>query len=83
MAIFKRMTKKEIKEKFTYYGFFCGIVPIYLDSKPCPTLAVRNWYPDLILDVVSNFWQALNYIGVFINPDFEYGFAITITGEID
>lgn len=30
MAIFKRLTKEQIKQDFDHYGMFMGIVPIYV-----------------------------------------------------
>lgn len=54
MAIFDRLPNDFIRGEFTHYGLVCGIVPVYisLDSTE-PSLAVANWCPDVLFDIVT------------------------------
>jgi hypothetical protein len=72
MAIFNRLTKKEIYEEFQYEGWFY-LCPIYSTDpdKGVPCLQEKNWVPEWWLDL--NTWgaQTYNMVGSFFNPEYE------------
>ncbi|WP_368872424.1 hypothetical protein [Proteus terrae] len=54
MAIFKRLTKEQITRDYDHYALFMGIVPIYVgDVYGECKVAVRNWWPDWLLDLAE------------------------------
>ncbi|CBJ79829.1 hypothetical protein XBJ1_0688 [Xenorhabdus bovienii SS-2004] len=54
MAIFKHLTKDEIKRDYDHYGLFMGLIPVYVgDVHGECRLAVRNWLPDWLFDVAD------------------------------
>lgn len=83
MAIFKRLTKEEIRKNFKYKGLAYGIVPIYLSclDDPAPNVEVRNWIPDWTFEVVS--WLYF-FLFDMIDPlgTNDRAFPFKITGKI-
>ena len=55
MAIIGRIPAAQLGTVYTHYGWFCGLVPIYVGdvSSEAPRVAVRNWIPDWTLDVAD------------------------------
>jgi hypothetical protein len=86
MAIlFDRVPAAEIGTRYTHFGRFYGIVPVYLGDPfgPCPDVAVRNGWPDWLLDVADLLWSAAAWVHGLIDPDFDHpGFMFTVTGRI-
>src|SRR3546814_8787998 len=71
MAIFfDRVPKSDLGTKFTHLGRFYGIVPVYLGDPlgPAPTVAVRNGWPDWLLDVADWIWNAAVWACQLVNP---------------
>jgi hypothetical protein len=83
MAMFQRMSDSYIKEHFTHYGIFCGVVPIYMTDSDMPDIAVRNGYPDFLLDIVAFAWQVMSIVAEFVVKDYEPGFLFEMYGEIE
>ncbi|SPY08069.1 hypothetical protein [Oligella urethralis] len=83
MAIFKRMTKEEMKEQgLTHKGIMFGFCPVYLgdlDSEG-PNVVVRNWFPDWLFDLGYFLDSATRMTLPFNDED---PFKILVTGEID
>lgn len=62
MAIFKRLTKEQIKQDYDHYALFMCIVPIYVgDVHGQCRVAVRNWWPDCLLDLADFVHQFTPY----------------------
>lgn len=73
MAVFKRLTKDQIRSQFQYTGLFMGCVPVYVgDPYGDCVLAVRNGWPEWLLD-------AADALSSVVPGDF---YAIKLTGEI-
>lgn len=83
MAIFGKLTDAEIYAEFTHVGMFCGLVPVYMTLDDTPNVAVKNGYPDFLLDIVSFIWQVANMAASYTDPNFEPGFNFDVIGEID
>ncbi|HGP5909348.1 hypothetical protein LH673_02460 [Morganella morganii] len=73
MAIFNRLTEEQIKQDYDHYGLFMGIVPIYVgDHEGEFRVAVRNWWPDWLLDLADAISRLTPY---------DY-WSIKLTGQI-
>ncbi|MNU46282.1 hypothetical protein D3C71_351410 [compost metagenome] len=85
MAILQRMSAEEICAEYTHYGRLYKVVPVYLGEPfgDAPKVAVRNWWPDWLLDVADWVWNVAASCMQSINPEFEHpGFMIAVDGEI-
>src|SRR3546814_9993204 len=69
-----RVPKSDLGTKCTHLGRFYGIVPVYLGDPlgPAPTVAVRNGWPDWLLDVADWIWNAAVWACQLVNPAFEH-----------
>ena len=83
MAIFQRMSKSDI-EQYTHYALFLGFVPVYFreeGGEGC-AMAVRNWWPEWIMDAGEFLFSLFCWCASLIDPSFEAEYPITLTGEI-
>lgn len=80
MALIKRFTKEQIARDYDVYGWFYGVVPVYVGDphKAECRVAVRNWIPEWTLDAACAVVAFLTAVGFMSNQ----GIAIKITGEI-
>lgn len=75
MPIFNNLSKAQIQQHYTHYGWFCNLVPIYVsDVDGECNVQVRNWVPEWTLDVAA-------WIADTIPND--VGYPIRITGRIE
>lgn len=83
MAIFKRLTKEQIKKNFKYKALAYGVIPVYFSDleDPYPIVVVRNWVPDWTLEVASYVYFLFFDL---VDPYHlqERAFPFTITGKI-
>ena len=83
MAVLKRLSKEEISENFDYYGYMFGIVPVYVgDPYGQARIAVRNWVPEWVMDVMEVIHRLAVAAIQSINQEFEPTFAIRLKGKI-
>jgi hypothetical protein len=85
MAIFRgRLTPEQIRT-YTHYGRFLGLVPIYFAEEGADgcRLAVRNGWPEWLLDVANALFFVWCYVATTLVPDLEPRFPIVLTGEIE
>jgi hypothetical protein len=84
MAIFKRLSKKEIKENYTHYALAYGIYPVYIKGIfPCCdddalSVAVRNWFPEWGLTALD--WIVQTILSIRGKENL---FMFRVTGEIN
>lgn len=84
MAVLKRLSKKEISDNFEYYGYMFGIVPVYVgDPHGQVRIAVRNWVPEWVMDVMEVIHGLAVTAMQSINREFEPTFAIKLKGKIN
>ena len=84
MSIFDPIPQSELGTKYTHYGWFAGLVQIYMGNvdSEAPDVAERNWVP------VWYFWAVEQMFGLFcdacalFNPAFVPVFPMLITGKI-
>ena len=58
MAIINQLSKQEIYKNFSHYGWIFGIIPIYVgDPDGECMVAVRNWIPDGVLEIMEMIYQ--------------------------
>ena len=81
MSIFHPVPKEELGTVYTHYGWFMGIVPVYVggleDGQELCT-SVRNWCPEFVMDVAEGIHHCLSSL-VVVEDSY---FSFTITGEI-
>lgn len=85
MAIIHRMSRTEIRSRYTHYGLLYGCIPVYVDMRqdPAPEVAVRNWLPDWLMDVGDLVFMMAVHTMQAIRPDYEPEFFIKLTGKIE
>ncbi|ENI8058130.1 hypothetical protein ABZX01_003784 [Vibrio vulnificus] len=82
MAIFKhRLTKEEIERDYTHHAYFHGFVPIYFHEDTHAT-AVRNWWPEWLLDFGDLLFDIYVSLGSAFDPYFEPDFKVRLGSEI-
>lgn len=85
MSILHRIPKDQIMQDFTHYALFCGVVPVYYKDMPpdgC-CMAVRNWWPEWLMDAAEAFIGAVINIKSAMDPDYVPIYPIKLTGEIN
>lgn len=83
MAIFKRLSREQILKDYTHYGLMYGIVPVYIgDPNGESRICVRNWWPELLFDVVDFSYWLLGAIIQQFYSDYEQVFFYKLTAEI-
>jgi len=80
MAIFKRLGKSDLFGTFTHYATLHG-VPIYYGDDG-NQVAVRNWYPEWLLDVATFIDDTLASLATLVNPCYDHQFKIKIGDPI-
>lgn len=72
-----------MNHKFTHKGFFCGIVPVYIDmtNEDCPMICERHWSLLPLFMLVELLFGCAVLIRTMSDPDYEPLFPIKITGE--
>lgn len=84
MAVFKRLTREQIKNDYDHYALMFGIVPIYVgDVNGECRVAVRNWIPEWTLDVADSIFSVCVSCMEFMNPDYEPMFFLKVGKEIE
>ncbi len=74
-----------MKNKYTHKGFFCGIVPIYLDmtDEECPLVVERHWSL-LPLFIMTEFvFGICVFLRTLVDLEYEPMYPLKITGEYD
>lgn len=59
MSIFNRLSRSEIHQNYTHYGWFAGFIPVYVKNADSDNaeFTERNWVPEWIMDTTSNFYE--------------------------
>jgi hypothetical protein len=85
MSLLSPVPREQLGTKYTHYGWFAGLAPVYLGAldTECPEVEARNWVPELWFDVVEAGFGLVCTACSFINPAFEPSFPIVITGHIE
>jgi hypothetical protein len=84
MAVLHRLSRNSIERDFTHYGWLFGCVPVYLSvtGYPSPRIAVRNGWPDWLLDVAEVAYLMVVDVRSRRDPSYQLHVPLTITGEI-
>lgn len=85
MSILHRIPRAELESQFTHYGWFLGLVPVYVASPDSdgPTLVERNWVPELWFTFVETLFGLFCLSCELLDPAFEPAYPIFITGAIE
>lgn len=78
--MFPNIPKEELGTTFTHYGWFFGVVPVYvgnIDSDEV-ILSARNWCPEFVFDIA----EGISGMVMLIMDNEDCLYPIKITGEI-
>jgi len=84
MSILNPIPQSEIGTKYSHYGWFAGLVPIYIgdiDSEG-PVVIERNWVPEWYFWAVDALFGLFCFICSSLNPQFVPSFPILISGKV-
>ncbi|MFT7722253.1 MAG: hypothetical protein QM788_05420 [Roseateles sp.] len=75
---------EDLGTRFTHYGWFVGLVPVYIGDphQDAPIMAERNWVPGWWLGAVTWLFHAVCSVAEQLDPEFEPLYPIQITGRI-
>lgn len=76
MAVFKRLKKADMFGTFTHYATLYG-VPVYYGEEGTK-IAVRNWYPEWLLDAATAIAEQFDMLATMVNPAYEPQFKIRV-----
>lgn len=84
MSLLNPVPREQLGTKFKFYGWFCGLVPVYIDDAyaDAPMLVERNWVPVLWFMLIECLYGALIFFATIVNPDYEPMWPIMVTGRI-
>ncbi len=84
MALFKQLSREEIREHFTHTALFCGVVPVYMANpySDAPDVATANWVPEFVMDLAEVMFGLVYEVCSFFDPDYAADYPFKITGEI-
>ena len=85
MAIFGQIPKEELGTKYTHYGWFAGLCPVYLADlgSEAPTIVERNWVPAIWLSIATELFGAAILLRSTLDERYEPMWPVAITGEIN
>lgn len=84
MAIFGQIQRSELGTKYTHYGWFCGVCPVYLGNlgSEAPTVAERNWVPEWWMGFTELLFGTYAMLRTSIDPEYEPMYPLAISGEL-
>ncbi|MET2951304.1 hypothetical protein ABXV18_24790 [Vibrio owensii] len=85
MAILNPIPQEELHRNFDYYGLMYGFVPIYIGNikSEAPNIAVRNGWPDWILDFADGVFEFSNFFVQLFYPHYNPEFFFKLTAKIE
>lgn len=84
MSLFNPVPASELGTKYTHYGWFLGLVPVYLadiDSE-APVVVERNWVPEWYFWAVEAMFGLFCWVASLLVLDFEPLYPMLVCGEI-
>ncbi|CUI61441.1 Uncharacterised protein [Achromobacter xylosoxidans] len=84
MSIFSQIPSAELGTRFTHYGWFCGVVPVYLANLECeaPLVVERNGIPEWVLSLAGALFAAFAKVAALVAPDRDIQVPLVVTGPI-
>lgn len=84
MAIFGQVPKEELGTKYTHYGWFAGLCPVYLGDfgGTSATLVERNWIPNWWLVFCTELFGVVIFLRTWADPEWEPMFPIAVGAPI-
>ncbi|MFY2033724.1 hypothetical protein ACOTDT_16425 [Achromobacter xylosoxidans] len=84
MSILFQIRHPELGTRFTHYGWFCGVVPVYLGDLEgeAPLVAERNGIPEWVLSLASALFGAIIKVAAAVAPDYVFQVPLVVTGPI-
>lgn len=85
MSILSRIPRGELGTKYTHYGLFCGLLPVYvgdLDSE-APEVVERNGWPACTLSLCASLYGSFIWFASLFAPGQAFDWPLVITGRIE
>lgn len=85
MSILNPVPREQLGTRFTHYGWFCGVVPIYVGNilDEAPLVAERNGIPEWTFSLVGHLYSAFAWCAGQLAPYRDINVPIVITGAIE
>ena len=83
MSLLKPVPSAELGTKYTHYGWFLGLVPVYLADvdSDAPVVVERNWVPEWYSWAAEALFGLFCWAASLVIPNFEPMFSMLVTGE--
>ncbi|WP_238890943.1 hypothetical protein [Achromobacter insuavis] len=84
MSILSRIPRTELGTRFTHYGWFCGVVPVYLGNldSEAPLVAERNGIPEWVMSLAGSLFTAFLTAAAVFAPHWDIEVPLVVTGAI-
>lgn len=84
MSWFNPVPPSELGTKYSHYGWFAGLVPIYMGDvdSDAPVITERNWVPEWYFWTMEAVFGLFCWVMSMLSADFEPAFPMVITGRI-
>ena len=85
MSILHRIPRSELERQFTHYGWFLGLVPVYIANPDAegPVITERNLVPEWCFTVAEALFALFTYACEAVDPTHVPAFPLLITGTIE
>lgn len=84
MSIISRIPRSDLGTKYTHYGLFCGLLPVYIDDpeSEAPEVVERNGWPAWTLSLCAGLHGSFIWFASLISPGQVFDWPLVITGRI-
>lgn len=84
MSILSQIPSTELGTRFTHYGWFCGVVPVYLGNLDgeAPLVAERNGIPEWVLSLATALFSTFVQVAATVAPDRDIQIPLVVAGPI-
>lgn len=84
MSILSPIPSIELGTRFTHYGWFCGVVPVYLGDLEgeAPLVSERNGIPEWLFSLAGALFDAFVKVAAVVAPDRDIQFPLVVTDPI-
>jgi hypothetical protein len=74
-----------MSHKFTHKGYFCGVVPIYLDmtNEEAPLIVERHWSFLPLFILIEFVFGICVFLRTMVDREYEPMYPLKITGEYE
>ncbi|KOQ29467.1 hypothetical protein ABW38_22005 [Achromobacter xylosoxidans] len=84
MSILFQIPNKELGTRLTHYGWFCGVVPVFLGDLEgeAPLVVERNGISEWVLSLAGALFRVFVKVAAVVAPDRDIQIPLVVTGPI-